>query len=118
MVIKLDRVKKIALLQALQSGVIDTALFADWDTEKAKETTKDEIKTQCLQLIKLDSDFDTCRMCQDVNRCMYNFGLLGNNEIDAKNAHFTICEGNGVEYAINKQTKKMHYEKNFSNNIS
>lgn len=58
MIIKLTHAQKVALLEAVQSGELDTELF---DTRKQERKTPQEIEAEILRLDILDGADILCR---------------------------------------------------------
>lgn len=66
--IKLDKQKKIVLLQALQRGEVDTATLRQWCDDSLSQMTDEELE---LQICELDRKLDRCDILKKHGYCPY-----------------------------------------------
>ena len=66
--IKLDKQKKIVLLQALQRGEVDTATLRQWCDDSLSTMTDEELE---LQICELDRKLDRCDILKKHGYCQY-----------------------------------------------
>lgn len=64
-IIDLSHAQKVELLKAIKCGKLDLDLFSGFDNDLTLEVINSEME----RLLKLDRDFETCRILQKIGKC-------------------------------------------------
>lgn len=64
-IIELSHALKVELLKAIQYGKLDLELFSGLNDDLTLEVINSEME----RLLKLDRDFETCRILQKIGQC-------------------------------------------------
>ena len=68
---KLTRENKIFLLQAIQSGEIETDVLQEWDNRTIKEADEEKINKELDALFLAENGQPQCKRLQRLNLCPY-----------------------------------------------
>lgn len=72
MKIELDKQKKIALLQAIADGAIETDVVTQWGNADLQKRADDDIIKNIIGIESKDDNHTICRRRIELKKCPYN----------------------------------------------